>query len=68
MKSAYIISSLVAAVFAGIYFFGSIQRGPPTTETAFYFMHLSIAQAQFYLLAAILLALWGILLDKGSNG
>ena len=55
------IFSILSLLFAGFYFVvGTYKRGPPLTETAFYFMQTSISQAQFYLLIAILFALWSL--------
>ena len=57
----WFILSVLSLLFAGIYFVvGTYERSVPLTETAFYFMQTSISQAQFYLLAAILFALWSL--------
>ena len=59
---SFFIPSLIFLISAGFYFImGTYQATPPKTETAYYFIKLSIDQAEFYLLAAILFALWGIL-------
>lgn len=67
--NAWVFPSILSVIMAGIYFVGGTYKATqPTTETTFYFMQLSISQAQFYLLLAILFALWGILMGKGSKG
>jgi hypothetical protein len=62
----FMILSALCLIPAGIYFYSgaSLSYGVPIQDAGFYFMQLSFSQAQIWLLAAILVALWGILAER----
>lgn len=66
MRTIFMILSALCLIPAVIYFYSgaSISYGVPIQDASFYFMQLSFSQAQIWLLAAILVTLWGILDDR----
>lgn len=66
-KWGLFIPSILCLIMAGFYWYIGVSRVHLSmTETRYYSMQLSFSQAEIYLLVAILLALWSILLDRGT--